>query len=229
MTTHGSVTPDAQQKLQDRKRKRKAILAGGVVLGLGAAVTLAAWSDDVFSGGTFNTGTFEMQGNLGTDQTDKGPWLAHDEAAGGRLAFPMTLGATGLVPNETVYAPLAIRLSDDTTADATYGLTSVAWADEADEKLTGADVTYAVYSGVTAAKCNSANEALPAPWYSSVIGTVGTATAHALKMDPRTIETLCIAVTLNATTNAAQEAAMGAANSQITWQFTGTSTAAPAA
>ncbi|MFN3340157.1 MAG: SipW-dependent-type signal peptide-containing protein, partial [Dietzia sp.] len=56
LNANDTITPDAQQK-QDRARKRKALLAGGVVLGLGAAVTLAAWSDDVFANGIFNTGT----------------------------------------------------------------------------------------------------------------------------------------------------------------------------
>ena len=41
-----SDSPAPSVKL-DRNRKRKALLAGGVVLGLGATMTLAAWTDDV--------------------------------------------------------------------------------------------------------------------------------------------------------------------------------------
>ncbi|XSS44541.1 SipW-dependent-type signal peptide-containing protein [Propionibacteriaceae bacterium Y1685] len=39
-------------------RKFRAALAGGLVLGIGAVVTLAAWTDDENAAGQFSAGTF---------------------------------------------------------------------------------------------------------------------------------------------------------------------------
>ncbi|MGW8592151.1 SipW-dependent-type signal peptide-containing protein [Dietzia sp. NPDC055877] len=114
--------PADLQRQQDRKRKRKAILAGGVVLGLGAAVTLAAWSDDVFAQGTFGTGgNFALQGATDTLDTaiDSKNWAPYGTAAGAAvLSF-----AANMAPGETIYAPFSIRTTSETTLNGT--LTSV--------------------------------------------------------------------------------------------------------
>src|SRR5699024_2795864 len=114
-----------------RARKRKAILAGGVVLGLGAAVTLAAWSDDVFANGIFNTGSFELEGNVAAAAVDNttDDWFKFDGADAANtadLAFNQEIGSESTLSyNEPVFAPIALRLSDDTTVDATVQLASV--------------------------------------------------------------------------------------------------------
>ncbi|GAA3171571.1 hypothetical protein GCM10020255_060560 [Rhodococcus baikonurensis] len=46
------------------KRKVRALLAGGLVLGIGAAVTLAAWTDNVFGDAQFKTGSWNLQGSF---------------------------------------------------------------------------------------------------------------------------------------------------------------------
>src|SRR5690606_23874046 len=43
-------------------RKVRALLAGGVVLGIGAAATLAAWNDSEYAGATFTAGSFNLEG-----------------------------------------------------------------------------------------------------------------------------------------------------------------------
>ncbi|MFW0785301.1 SipW-dependent-type signal peptide-containing protein [Gordonia sp. CPCC 206044] len=52
MTTNNSQPVDRTT----RNRKRKAILASGAVLGIGAIITLAAWNDSVWGNGAFGTG-----------------------------------------------------------------------------------------------------------------------------------------------------------------------------
>ena len=47
---------------RNRKGIIRAILAGGIVLGVGAAVTLAAWNASEFATGTFQAGTFTIEG-----------------------------------------------------------------------------------------------------------------------------------------------------------------------
>lgn len=46
-------------------RKVRAIAAGSAVVGLGAALTLAAWSDSEFAKGSFSTAKFGIQGAAG--------------------------------------------------------------------------------------------------------------------------------------------------------------------
>lgn len=114
------LDPDAQRK-QDRARKRKAILAGGVVLGLGAAVTLAAWSDNVFSEGTFNTGSFDLVGSnsdaavLAVGDYQDWPGPASTEANVADLSFE--INALNMSPGETVAAPFSIAQKAATTID----------------------------------------------------------------------------------------------------------------
>jgi predicted ribosomally synthesized peptide with SipW-like signal peptide len=114
---------DDTAKRRRRSRMIRAILAGGLVLGVGAAVTLAAWNDSEFVTGTFTAGTFNLEGSTtnGTTFTD------HATSPGGALAF--TVPATALSPTDSVQAPFAVRLAANTTnaanvvvsADSTTG------------------------------------------------------------------------------------------------------------
>ena len=57
----------AEHRTTDGTRRRdsrrvKAVLAGGMVLGIGAAITLAAWNDSEFATGTFSAGHFGIEG-----------------------------------------------------------------------------------------------------------------------------------------------------------------------
>lgn len=107
--TTSHITADASA--QDRKRKRKALLAGGLVLGLGAAATLAAFSDDVFGSGSFNTGDFNIEGSA------DGTGYAEHSTAGDAADLTFALNALQMSPGQTVYAPFSIRIDDDSTLD----------------------------------------------------------------------------------------------------------------
>ena len=98
--------------------KGRALLAGGLVLGFGAAATLAAWTDDewVFGGsgsgngnepGTPGTGIYRMQQNTWTGTTEPASWSDQPNANGGALTF--TMRPDRLVPGKTVYAPMQLR------------------------------------------------------------------------------------------------------------------------
>ncbi|MBB3039130.1 SipW-dependent-type signal peptide-containing protein [Hoyosella altamirensis] len=111
MTTTAPVTP---RDTSDRKRKIRAILAGGVVLGIGAAITLAAWNDSVWAEGQFATDAWNVQGSTDGGST----WFEYATSAeAGQLQF--TLDNLAMVPGDTVYAPFALRVGPDTsTLDA---------------------------------------------------------------------------------------------------------------
>jgi predicted ribosomally synthesized peptide with SipW-like signal peptide len=95
-----------------RSGKVRAILASGLVLGVGAAFTLAAWTDNewVFGGagpgGTPGTKTYAMQQNT-VANFPEADWTDEPEANGGRLDF--TVDAAHLLPGDTVYAAFQLR------------------------------------------------------------------------------------------------------------------------
>lgn len=95
-----------------RRGKVRALLAGGLVLGVGATVVLAAWNDSEFGTGTFTAGTFNLQGS-----TDGTAYADHASAPGATL--PFTVNPTNLAPGDTVYAPFAVRLAANTSTGAT--------------------------------------------------------------------------------------------------------------
>lgn len=96
-----------------RSKRAKAILAGGLVLGIGAAITLAAWNDSEFATGIFAGGAFSIEGS-----TDGTTFSEHPtEAAAAPLTFAVE--ADNLAPEEPVYAGFAVQL----TAASTYAAT----------------------------------------------------------------------------------------------------------
>ncbi|MGQ7787397.1 SipW-dependent-type signal peptide-containing protein [Nesterenkonia sp. PF2B19] len=94
-----------------RRRKVQAVLAGGLVLGLGAAVTMANWNDSEFAEGLFGSASFNLEGS--TDGEAYNDHDAVDEAA------QLTFAADNMTPGQTVYAPFWVRLDADTTIDGT--------------------------------------------------------------------------------------------------------------
>ncbi|MEJ6488168.1 SipW-dependent-type signal peptide-containing protein [Leucobacter sp. USCH14] len=115
--------------------KARAILAGGLVLGVGAAITLAAWTDNEWATGIFGSGNFGIEGS-----TDGTTFADHPtEAEAEELAF--TVGAENLAPDDVVYAPFAVQLERDSTYDA-----EVTIAQAIDPALVGVTADY-VFTG----------------------------------------------------------------------------------
>lgn len=83
-----------------RTRRIKALLAGGLVFGIGAAGTVAAWTDSETADGSFEAGTFNIE--LAID----GRWTSTNE---------MTFASAPMFPGSKVYAPVFVRTSPDTT------------------------------------------------------------------------------------------------------------------
>lgn len=115
-TTSSTETTTATKR---RSTKVKAILAGGVVLGVGAAVTLAAWNDSEFATGTFAGGQFNIEGS-----TDGTSYAEHDSAADA-ASLSFEVDADNMTPGETVYAPFAVRIDEDSSYDADVTVNSV--------------------------------------------------------------------------------------------------------
>lgn len=93
----------------------RAVLAGALVLGVGASVTLASWTDSEQAAGTFTASTFRLESS--TESTD---WRDSPSATGAILV----VGATGLSPGASEYSWLNIRTSPGSTVGGTVALTS---------------------------------------------------------------------------------------------------------
>lgn len=108
-----------------KSRKVRAILAGGLVLGIGTAVTLAAWTDQEWATGTFGAGSFNIQGSTTGEEAD---FTDHpSEAGAATLAFELP-AAENLSPGDTVAAPFVLRTDAATTYGATVELTDATGA-----------------------------------------------------------------------------------------------------
>lgn len=112
LDTSADVQADADiRRRRRRSRMIRAILAGGLVLGVGAAVTLAAWNDSEFATGTFTAGSFGMEGS-----TDGTAFSEHATAgAAATLSFTVAGANLALSPGDKVAAPFAVRLITGTT------------------------------------------------------------------------------------------------------------------
>lgn len=132
------------ENVQGKKQfgtKAKAILAGGMVLGVGAAITLAAWTDTEWAIGQFGSGSFGIEGS------SNGTAWSDNPVTGTPASLSFAVGADNLAPDSTVYAPYAIQLKASSTNEA-----SVAVAQDASGAITG---TTASYKYVTSATCNA--------------------------------------------------------------------------
>lgn len=90
-----------------KARKIKIGLAGLAVLGLGAALTSAQWTDQVFFQADVSTGTFNVQGGVPADQsapTTPTTWVESDTwdgTEGDVASIELDLGGTQIAPDET--------------------------------------------------------------------------------------------------------------------------------
>lgn len=177
MQQANQTTPTGATR-RKRQRRIRAVLAGGLVLGLGAAVTLAAWNDSEFAQGSFAAGAFNLVGSTnGTDFTDHAN-------VGTPAALGFTVDSSNLTPTDVVYAPFAVQLDADTTSDAQVTLTQAA---------TGGTVTNLSYSVIqpTAFGCDA-----------STTGTELVPAATAIGSDPATPPTFALSAGADAAAGA---------------------------
>lgn len=197
----------AARDTRPRSRRFRAILAGGLVLGIGAAITLAAWNDSEFATGSFAAGTFNLQGS----STDGTTFTDHATSPGAALDFQVN--PTLLSPGDVVYAPFAVRLAAGTTSDAVVTVSNATTG-------TVSDLTYTLITP-TAWGCASDTTGTAIVPAGTAANTVPASTTFDLSKgspttDPGAIEYLCFKVTAGAV-------AQGQSGT-VTWEFLATST-----
>ena len=107
------------QKRTVTRNRIMALLAGGIVLGVGATATLASWNDSEWvyagngSGGPgVGTSVFEVQQDASNPAT--GTFADFESNPGDALTF--SAGALALSPGQTVYAPVALKTTSTSIA-----------------------------------------------------------------------------------------------------------------
>lgn len=196
---------------RDRARKIRAVLAAGMVLGVGATVTLAAWNDSEFAGSSFSAGSFNMEGS-----TDGTAYSDH-AGAGSAASLSFTLNPSNLSPNQTVYAPFAVRLAAGTTTGASVALQAVT------NTGTVTNLTYTLVR-TTSITCDAAAVSGGTPMVpaGTALSSVGTPAAFTLAKGASATtagapQFLCFAVT-------AGTGLVQGQSGTATWQFQATST-----
>lgn len=202
-----------------RRRKVRALLAGGLVLGVGAAVTLAAWTDNVFGQAEFSAANWNVQGNF-----DGTTWDEYDQTPGNPAgSFSFSTGFDALSPGDTVYAPVSLRVGTGSTAGGDYDATVTlngAVPSDVNAALTPL-LTYTVVPNVPRTDCiakNLVGGGTPIVAAGSALTAPGTSS---LTLPQAGTEVpLCFAVTLPSTVAADQAA--GKSTGVLTWKFDAT-------
>ena len=97
-TRRGDARRAGRTARRARWKQARALLAGGLVLGIGASATVAAWTDTETGSGEFQAGAFLLEANI------DGSWSSTRQ---------MTFDAGAMYPGSVVYAPVRLRTSPD--------------------------------------------------------------------------------------------------------------------
>ncbi|WP_435746747.1 SipW-dependent-type signal peptide-containing protein [Microbacterium sp. PMB16] len=189
-------------------RRVRALLAGGLVLGVGATVTIAAWTDQELATTTVSAGTFSI-----ASRSDQGAFTSHGPSD---TALSIPLDASGLYPGIKKAAYVQVQASG--TLPGTVNLTAVAVTNNTGGTPTGADLALqnAIRVGVAVvaapANCTTAVTA------GTALNVVPTVAAQSVTVTPLNTITYCIVLELP--TDASGLAQGGIV--KPTWTFTGT-------
>lgn len=199
---------DVRERRRLHSRRVRAVLAGGLVLGIGAAATLAAWNDSEFGAASFTAGRFDIVGAA------DGTTFSSHATVGAAATLNFQLAPTAMAPGTTTYALFSVRTANPSVAGTvqltagTPGGTGLA--------------TYLTYGVRTIAGTTCNGTTYPAGTSVVTDGsalTAGGASTQTVTANGASQVNYCIAVTLPTT---APNAAQGLTMSQ-TWQFQGTS------
>lgn len=111
-----------QTRRARRKRRRplrvRAVLAAGLVLGVGTAATLASWTDTENATGSFGASVFGTESQSG----DSPAYASNTTSPGAALTFD----ATAMSPGNSYFAWLNVRTTTTSNVGGTVTLTSAA-------------------------------------------------------------------------------------------------------
>lgn len=210
-----------------RFRQRRALAAGGLVLGFGAVLVAASWTDNVLGFANFQSGSgFGIQSSV----NNGGTWTSNPvSGATNVLTFAPTVGA--VIPGSTSYASIQLR-TDKGSPQAKVSLNAATVVGDA--ALGGALRFRAVKVATVATTCDVT--AFGAPLSTWIVGSGGasplaTASAPNVFTLPAaatpTVEgaasKVCFEISLPASPANWTNAALQNKESKPDWAFVGTS------
>lgn len=136
----GEHTSPRRRRISLRLR---AVLAGGLVLGVGATVTLASWNDSEYATGAFTTSVFNTESNV-----QSGGYADNSTAPGPTVTFT----GAGFSPGVSEYFNDLIRTKVNSTAGT--AVLEAATLGGTDAATLGAALAYRVVR--TTGTCNAA-------------------------------------------------------------------------
>ncbi|AQY02439.1 SipW-dependent-type signal peptide-containing protein [Microbacterium foliorum] len=188
-------------------RRIRAVLAGGLVFGVGATMTLAAWNDSEHGNATFTAGRFDIVG-----ATDGTTFSSHPVGTPAALSFSAPFSA--MAPGNTVYSLFSVRTANPSVA----GTLQLSVTSTAGTGL-GTYLRYGVRA-IAGTTCNGTTyTAGTAVVPDNSLMSVGGTGTQAVSANGGTTVNYCFAVTLPAATD---NGAQGLTAIQ-TWQVVGTS------
>lgn len=104
-------TPERRRSL---RRRVSALVATGMVLGIGSAVTLAAWYDNELAQGSFAASVFRTE-----SRAQGGQWADHASSP-----VTLTFNATAMSPDVSSFASLDVRTTAATNVNGKVWLES---------------------------------------------------------------------------------------------------------
>jgi predicted ribosomally synthesized peptide with SipW-like signal peptide len=198
--------------------RARALLAGGLVLGVGAAMTYASWTDTEFASGSFSASTFNIESSI-----DGINWVDNATSPGATLAFD----AAGMSPTDVRSASIGIRTKAK-SVEGTITLGAPTVTKPGTAPFLADSLTYRVYRSTDATCTATSAPALSTDW---IVGKADTyvalntlvspaiTVAAATGSGPGAATYFCFQVTLP---SGALNALQGSTTS-VTWQFTAVS------
>lgn len=207
---------------ENRRHRRwwfraRALLSGGLVLGIGTAVTVAAWNDSEYVDTTITAGTFQIEGS--TSSATAGYTDHAVSTAPATLSFSSPVAA--ITPGTTTYASFWVR-TKATSVAGTVALQTPTFGASTGLQST---LTYGVRLLTTAQTCGAAAFS-PTPLGTTIVATGTTLNATLTAPSPvisaagGLVHQYCFAITLPTT---ADNTVQGL-SAVPTWQFLATAT-----
>ncbi|WP_349828825.1 SipW-dependent-type signal peptide-containing protein [Brevibacterium litoralis] len=195
-----------------RSLRLRALLAGGLVLGLGGTLTLASWTDEEYSGAEFTASTFALVSRA-LDDTTSPEFVPHD-SVGGAAVMRFDQSPHTMSPGSQHMGRVEIALSADSTVGGTVDLTGI---DNTNPEMAGY-MEYRAVSVGPGVSCASAT--YPSTWTSATSDQAPFTPFAVTVGDPlATYTRVCTQVRL---VTGAPSSLQGQSNT-LTWIFTGTS------
>lgn len=199
--------------------KVRALLAGALVLGVGATMTLASWTDQEFATGSFSASRFDTQSSI-----DNSAWADNTSAPGATISF----SGSGMSPDTHRYGYVLIRTKANSVGGTlTFAAPAVTNGVTDTTPFLGAALQYRAVA-ITGAACSASSFTGSPTWivggtssYASLAtaGSTGVALAAATATLPGAASGYCFDVYLPS----GADTALQGKSATVTWTVTATS------